>query len=549
MAHAPRLRAAEGVATSTRSRHWTSGRTSACAEPVIGWERCASASLPARPAPCTSAAPAPRSTTGCWPAARAARSSCASRTPTASARRPRTSSRSSTRCAGWSSTGTRGRSARSRAPTATRRSSQRLLDDGHAYRSTATADDVKAFKARTAPTAASAASDEDEGAVRLRVPDEGATVVHDAHPRRDDLPARPHGRPGHRPRRRQRRSTTSRSPSTTSTPGSPTSSAARTTSPTRPSSCSCSRRSARSRRSTRTCRCCTAPTARSSPSATAPPRCRSCATAGYLPEAVRNYLALLGWGDDDDETFIPTDELVRRFRLERVSRNPAQFDEQKLRWMNGRYLRELGADELTRRLEAYLTGRTDELRDAVAIAQEKIQTLADFWPLAGFLFDGPADDAGAREQVARRRRARRARGRARRARRPRAASTPSAIEAALRGVVEARGGQAEGRLPAGARRARRHARSRRASSRRSRCSGATSRCAHRRRAGPEQSRGSVRAGLKPVRPADSGSLNGHGTRRAAEPIDVTSPTADRASCRARPAAGVQRATTRATAAV
>jgi glutamyl-tRNA synthetase len=78
--------------------------------------------------------------------------------------------------------------------------------------------------------------------------------------------------------------------------------------------------------------------------------------AGYLPEAVRNYIALLGWGDADDETLISTDELVKRFRIERVSRNPAQFDEQKLRWMNGRYMRELGTEEITRRLEE-LTGR------------------------------------------------------------------------------------------------------------------------------------------------------------------------------------------------
>src|SRR6478752_4771024 len=118
--------------------------------------------------------------------------------------------------------------------------------------------------------------------------------------------------------------------------------------------------------------------------------------AGYLPEAVRNYIALLGWGDVDDETLISTDELVKRFRIERVSRNPAQFDEQKLRWMNGRYMRELGTEEITRRLEE-LTGHSG-LRDAVAISEEKIQTLADFWPLAGFIFDGPADDPAAREK-------------------------------------------------------------------------------------------------------------------------------------------------------
>jgi glutamyl-tRNA synthetase len=61
--------------------------------------------------------------------------------------------------------------------------------------------------------------------------------------------------------------------------------------------------------------------------------------------------------------------------------------------MNGRYLRELGIDELTRRLEEF-TGRRD-LRGAVEISAEKIQTLADFWPLAGFLFDGPVDDPAA----------------------------------------------------------------------------------------------------------------------------------------------------------
>lgn len=107
--------------------------------------------------------------------------------------------------------------------------------------------------------------------------------------------------------------------------------------------------------------------------------------AGYLPEAVRNYLALLGWGYDDTTTFFTTEELIERFSLERVSKSPAVFDEQKLRWMNGRYLRELDVGELRRRLERLL-GR--ELpREAVAVAQEKMQTLADFWPLAGFLVE------------------------------------------------------------------------------------------------------------------------------------------------------------------
>ena len=119
--------------------------------------------------------------------------------------------------------------------------------------------------------------------------------------------------------------------------------------------------------------------------------------AGYLPEAVDNYIALLGAGFAADEEFFTMDELAERFRLERVSKNPAVFDERKLRHLNGRHLRELSVDELTSRLEEY-TGRTG-LRGAVEISREKIQTLADFWPLAGFFFDGPVDDLKAFEKV------------------------------------------------------------------------------------------------------------------------------------------------------
>jgi glutamyl-tRNA synthetase len=117
---------------------------------------------------------------------------------------------------------------------------------------------------------------------------------------------------------------------------------------------------------------------------------------GYLPEAVRNYLSLLGWGYDEETTFFTTEELKRLFSLERVSKNPAVFDEQKLRWMNGRYLRELPLDELTARLEER-TGHTG-LRDAVAVTQEKISTLDEFWPLARSFFEEPVDDPAAREK-------------------------------------------------------------------------------------------------------------------------------------------------------
>jgi glutamyl-tRNA synthetase len=110
---------------------------------------------------------------------------------------------------------------------------------------------------------------------------------------------------------------------------------------------------------------------------------------GYLPEAVRNYIALLGWGYDESTTFMTTDELVERFALERVSKNPAVFDEQKLRWMNGRYMRELPVEELHRRLEEFY-GREIPI-EIVEISREKMQTLADFWPLAGTLVERPSD--------------------------------------------------------------------------------------------------------------------------------------------------------------
>src|SRR5205823_11601857 len=79
--------------------------------------------------------------------------------------------------------------------------------------------------------------------------------------------------------------------------------------------------------------------------------------AGYLAEAVDNYVALLGAGFAADEEHFSLRELAERFRLDRVSKNPAVFDERKLRHMNGRWLRELSTDELTGRLEGY-TGKT-----------------------------------------------------------------------------------------------------------------------------------------------------------------------------------------------
>jgi glutamyl/glutaminyl-tRNA synthetase len=127
--------------------------------------------------------------------------------------------------------------------------------------------------------------------------------------------------------------------------------------------------------------------------------------AGFLPEAVRNYLALLGWGAGDDATVLSTVELVERFTLERVSRNPARFDEVKLRWLNGVHIRALPVERLIEQVAGFLDGtphagfRHDErFSRAVEISQEKIHTLGDFWSLTGSLLDRPADDPKARER-------------------------------------------------------------------------------------------------------------------------------------------------------
>ena len=311
---------------------------------------------------------------------------------------------------------------------------QRLLDDGHAYRTSATAEDVKAFKAEHGADRGYRGTDEGEGAVRLRVPDEGATVVHDLirgdttfqHVHLDDpVIARADGSVlynfavaiddldaeiTHVIRGEDHLSNTPKQALVLEALGAQPPLYAHLPLLHGPDGKKLSKRHGAA-------------------------SVQELRDAGYLPAAVRNYLALLGWGAADDETILSTDQLVEQFDIARVQRNPARFDEQKLRWMNGRYLRELPVDELTRLLEEH-TGHTG-LGPAVAISHEKIQTLADFWPLAGFIFDGPTDDPAAREKWL----DADGRGALAQARDALVDLDPwdvDGIEAALRGVIEAR---------------------------------------------------------------------------------------------------------------
>jgi glutamyl-tRNA synthetase len=122
---------------------------------------------------------------------------------------------------------------------------------------------------------------------------------------------------------------------------------------------------------------------------------------GYIPEAFVNFMALLGWSYDDRTEIMSRDELVERFTLERVGKSAGTFDYEKLKHMNGIYLRALPADEYADRLVAYLREEGfdwDEglVRRAAPLVQEKIPTLGEFPAFAGFLFapvePGPVED-------------------------------------------------------------------------------------------------------------------------------------------------------------
>jgi glutamyl-tRNA synthetase len=117
---------------------------------------------------------------------------------------------------------------------------------------------------------------------------------------------------------------------------------------------------------------------------------------GYLCEALRNYLALLGWAPDDGREILSVDELVAAFDLARVTHASARFDYPKLDWMNGEWIRRLSLDELVARLEPFARDRFGDvdattLRDATAIGQERAITLVDLVDQMDFLFE--PDDA------------------------------------------------------------------------------------------------------------------------------------------------------------
>ncbi len=286
-----------------------------------------------------------------------------------------------------------------------RQALERLLREGHAYRSNAIAEDVKEYKRLNGADRGFRGEAEADGAVRLRVPDEGETVVHDAvrgdtvfaHAHLDDpVIARADGSAlynfavaiddldagiTHVVRGEDHLSNTPKQLLVLEALGAPQPIYAHLPLLHGPDGKKLSKRHGAA-------------------------SVQELRESGYLPEAVRNYLALLGWGPGDGhETVLSTAELVERFELDQVSRNPARFDEAKLKWLNGVWIRRLAAKELTERVAGRLREEGHEraaqdprLDRAVAISQEKISTLADFWPLAGPLLGEPVEDAKARER-------------------------------------------------------------------------------------------------------------------------------------------------------
>jgi glutamyl-tRNA synthetase len=111
---------------------------------------------------------------------------------------------------------------------------------------------------------------------------------------------------------------------------------------------------------------------------------------GYLPEAMINYLALLGWNPGTKQEIFTFDELVHAFSFDRVQHAGARFDWEKLNWINGEYIRRLDDEELTRRLQPVLP-KLDEamIRRAVPALKTRMTKLADATELLEYLWTDP----------------------------------------------------------------------------------------------------------------------------------------------------------------
>jgi glutamyl-tRNA synthetase len=118
---------------------------------------------------------------------------------------------------------------------------------------------------------------------------------------------------------------------------------------------------------------------------------------GFLPEALVNYLSLVGWQPGTEEEVFGVQELIERWRIEQVQKAGGKWDYERLKWFNGLWIRRLSDDELLRRLDPFLPPEWDRavVRGAVPIIKERIETLTQAKDLLGFLFTDelPSDPA------------------------------------------------------------------------------------------------------------------------------------------------------------
>ena len=118
---------------------------------------------------------------------------------------------------------------------------------------------------------------------------------------------------------------------------------------------------------------------------------------GYMPEALINFIASLGWNDGTEQEIFTTEELIEKFSLERVQRSGARFDERRLLWMNGAYLRSLTPDAIYTLCQGYWPPEAadypEDYKKAVAVlVQERIKYLAELPELSRYFFtDIPLD--------------------------------------------------------------------------------------------------------------------------------------------------------------
>ncbi len=117
-------------------------------------------------------------------------------------------------------------------------------------------------------------------------------------------------------------------------------------------------------------------------------------TEGYLPEAMVNFLATLGWNDGTEQEVFTVDEIIEKFSLDRVQKSPARFDEQRLLWLNGQHIRALSLDDLVTRVEGFWPESATKARDyykkqILGLAQDRLKTLADLPILTSYFFERP----------------------------------------------------------------------------------------------------------------------------------------------------------------